>query len=231
MLPALAPIFTRKRRAGDAGWPRVGWASRWWRPADRWRETRSSRVPSDRYPPAVPQRSFTSWGPAAGDGRAGLFCPGPLWPQSLPLPAAIRTLSPRWLHKHAFRRATPLDHITPTPLNIATARLAGVTRAISHRIGGGGWSGNARPTAEGAGSVVAPRFRRWPSPDLAGWIRWDWGLGPGGGEHALSTVSPAKAGVQSVRWRTFSLESGSPPSRGTRERSSRFQDAVFGPAG
>ena len=94
---------------------------------------RFPRVPRDRYPPAVPQRSFTSWRLAAGDGRAGLFCPGPLWPQSLPLPAAIRTLSPRWLHKHAFRRATPLDHITPTPLNIATARLAGVTQALCAR--------------------------------------------------------------------------------------------------
>ena len=42
-------------------------------------------------------------------------------------------------------------------------------------------------------------------------------------EQALSTASPAQAGVQSVRFALFVGGTGSPPSRGTRERSSRFQ--------
>ena len=63
-------------RAGDAGWPRVVWAA----VARQLPVGRRNAIiprPRDRFPPVVPQRSFTSWRPATGGGRAGLFIPVP----------------------------------------------------------------------------------------------------------------------------------------------------------
>src|SRR6218665_1975762 len=105
-------------------------------------ETRSSRVPGDRFPPAVPRRCFPCWGPRRG-GRQGRAV---LSRSPVAAIAAVTGCDPHSLPAlarptRAFRRATPLDHTTPAPLNIATARLAGVVRCYRMGVDGLGFAG------------------------------------------------------------------------------------------
>ena len=73
---ALAPIFTKKRRAGDAGWPRVVWASARLSGYRQIERNATSRVP------AIVIRQLnhggvSPLGPQAGGGKAGVFSPSP----------------------------------------------------------------------------------------------------------------------------------------------------------
>ena len=131
--PGMLQLPTRWR-AGDAGWPRVVWAA-----VARQLpvEARNAIIPRPRgrCASAGSRRCFTSWSlepTAAGPGCSG----------------RSPVLSLRWLREAAFRRATPLDHTTPAPLNIATARLAGVVRAVCIRVHRWGMEVAAFPTAD-----------------------------------------------------------------------------------
>ncbi len=112
--------------------------------------------PRDRCSSAGSRRCSTSW--SLGRRRQGRAVTHPV-----PCDGEGRSTSPfslpRWLREAAFRRATPLDHITPAPLNIATARLAGVMRGLSH---GGGWvrvGVTGHPTADCWNAVGNAGFR------------------------------------------------------------------------
>ncbi len=98
-------------------------------------ERSGSPRPRNRWSSAGSRRCFTSWSlepTAAGPGCSGR--------------SPVRSL--RWVTNAPFRRATPLDHTTPASLNIATARLAGVVRAVCVGVHRWGMERAAFPTAD-----------------------------------------------------------------------------------
>ena len=135
-------------------------------------EKRFPRVPRDRFPPAVPRRCFTSWWTRRRrrQGRAVLSR------SPVAAIASVTGCDPHSLPAlarptRAFRRATPLDHTTPAPLNIATARLAGVVCAVCVGRRGWGMEWYAHPPAECVGCFANAGFWGALSPISGGGFR------------------------------------------------------------
>ena len=139
------------RRAGDAGWPRVVWASVTRTATGSGRETRHPASPRSfaRQPDHGGVSPLGSW---AGGGKAGLFMPGPLWNSAHPFQGGAH-FSCRWLRSSIPTDLTARSH-RPRAVEHRDCPPCGGDGGIITQVRGGGDGGFSIPQLAGVSGLI-----------------------------------------------------------------------------